>query len=389
VYNTRILRRTKYKCLGDAVEANRTLSYNLTSREVSIAYANWASARICGEISYILLSEVLGYKAYLFDIDHDFDEDPINYAAGCRDGDDISGRDCNIDDPLVHITVETWLSGVRRVYDLPVRLRPILLSTLDYPLLDQYFIWPDVLDSGYESNCSPLLDDYRTYKFRDNNTTTCHQTITCHKFGDNTTVACPHVSSFFTPWKSVYDAFKEMDVIVRCSEMTGAIGGRDAAYLEKYTSLTGDTEVSCMSGSISGYEDGVWFSKSCRQNTDECIPLVIQYSMDMAMQISYFLDMPLAVMLIASGKDKNYAEYFNVIQEKSCIFGWWTPDDNLLRQGRLPVVVQMPRTNKLEHYQGIYKTGLEDLSARNYAWRYLPACDRHVCCRILTYADVC
>ncbi len=67
MYDTRIVRRTKYKCLHDAVEGNRTLSYNSTSREVSIAYAIWASARICGEISYILLSEVLGYKAYLFD----------------------------------------------------------------------------------------------------------------------------------------------------------------------------------------------------------------------------------------------------------------------------------------------------------------------------------
>ena len=105
MYNTRILRRTKYKCLGDDVEANRTLSYNSTSREVSIAYPNWASARICGEISYILLSEVLGYKAYLFDTDYIFSAHPVNYAAGCRDGDDTSGRDCNIDDPLVHITV--------------------------------------------------------------------------------------------------------------------------------------------------------------------------------------------------------------------------------------------------------------------------------------------
>jgi hypothetical protein len=32
----------------------------------------------------------------------------INYAAGCRDGDDRSGKSCNISDPIVHITVETW-----------------------------------------------------------------------------------------------------------------------------------------------------------------------------------------------------------------------------------------------------------------------------------------
>jgi len=376
VYPTRILRRTKYKCLPDAVEANRTLSYNSTSREVSIAYANWASARICGEISYIILSEVMGYKAYLFDTAHIFSSHPINYAAGCKDGDDISGRDCDIDDPLVHITVESWMGGFRRVYMLPERLRPVLLSTLEYPLLDQYFIWPDLRDSGLAANCRPLLDDYRTYSFPtvpQDNTSAC---------------ACPHVSSFFTPWKTVYDTFKNMsyqdaegkkkDLIVRCSEMTEA-DARDAATLARYTELTGDAEVSCMSNSISGYEDGVWFSKSCRKNKDRCIPLVIQYSMDFAMQISYFLEMPLAVMMITSGKNGKYAEYYNVIQKISCIFAWYTPDDNLLQKGRLPVELGMPRTNKLEQQQGIYKTGLLEFSPRNYAWRFLPSVDRHVC----------
>ena len=315
VYDTRIVRRTKYKCLHDAVEGNRTLSRNSTSREVSIAYANWASARILGEISYILLSEVLGYKAYLFETATIYDEHVINYAAGCSDADDISGRDCNIDDPLVHITVESWMSSFRRVNMLPEHLRPVLLSTLDYTLLDQYFIWPDMVDR-YKASCRRLLDDYRTYSFHDDSTT-----------------ACPHVSSVFTPWKSVYDTFNNISyqnaqgqdkkLIVRCLEMTEVNGGADS-FWETYTRLTGDAEVSCMSESISGYEDGVWFSKSCRENKDRCIPLVIQYTMDFAMQISYFLDMPLAVMMIASGKDKNYTEYYSVIQQTDCMFGWYS-----------------------------------------------------------------
>ena len=308
-----MLRRTDYKCLDDAVEANRTLAYNSSSREVSIAYANWQSARIGGEISYILLSEVMGYKAYLFDTDAIFSSHVINYAAGCRDGDDISGRDCDIDNPLVHITVESWPRAFRRVSLLNESLRPVLLSTLDYPLLDQYFIWPDLLDRGYAANCTPLLDDYRMYSFPDDNTS-----------------ACPHVSSFFTPWKTVYDTFKnmkyqnaegkEIDVIVRCSAMKGE-DSRDAAT---YTALTGDAEVSCMSGTISGHEDGVWFSKSCRENKNRCIPLIIQYGMDIAMQISYFLDMPLAVMLISAGRGGNYAEYYSGIQQTACMFGWYS-----------------------------------------------------------------
>jgi hypothetical protein len=192
----------------------------------------------------------------------------------------------------------------------------VMLSTLDYTLLDQYFIWPDVFDS-YKANCRRLLDDYRTYSFPDDNTG-----------------GCPHVSSFFTPWKTVYDTFKNMsdqnaqgkkeDLIVRCSvsEMTDSLG-RDPANVEEYTRLTGDADVSCMSGSISGYEDGVWFSKSCRENRDRCIPLVIQYTMNFAMQISYFLDMPLAVMMIATGKDNNYAEYYNVVQKGHLQDGTW------------------------------------------------------------------
>jgi hypothetical protein len=313
VYDTKELRRTDYKCLDDAVEANRTLAYNSSSREVSIAYANWASARIVGEIYYILLSEVMGYKSYLFDTDAIFSSHVINYAAGCRDGDDTSGRDCDIDDPLVHITVESWPRAFRRINALNESLRPVLLSTLDYPLLDQYFIWPDLLDRGPGANCTPLLDDYRMYSFPDDNTS-----------------ACPHVSSYFTPWKTVYDTFKNMnyqntegkekDLIVRCSMMTGE-DSRDAA---KYTALTGDAEVSCMSGSPSGYEDGVWFSKSCRENKNRCIPLIIQYGMDIAMQISYFLDMPLAIMLISAGRKGDYAEYFSSIQQTACIFGWYS-----------------------------------------------------------------
>ena len=65
----------------------------------------------------------------------------------------------------------------------------------------------------------------------------------------------------------------------------------------------------------------------------------------------------------------------------------YMPDDNLLRQDKLPLVVNMPRTNKLEHVDGIYKTGLVEVSPRNFAWRYLPSVDRHV--SMLMYADVC
>jgi len=115
---------------------------------------------------------------------------------------------------------------------------------------------------------------------------------------------------------------KNEELIVRCSDLPDE--ERGAEILEFYTTLTGDTEVSCMSESISGCENGVWFLKSCRENKDRCVPLIIQYSMDFAMQVSYFLDMPLAIMLIASGKDDNYQEYYSVIRETDCMFGWYS-----------------------------------------------------------------
>jgi hypothetical protein len=40
------------------------------------------------------------------------------------------------------------MAGFRRASQLPEEIRPVLLRTLDYPLLDQYFIWPDVRDAG-------------------------------------------------------------------------------------------------------------------------------------------------------------------------------------------------------------------------------------------------
>ena len=55
------------------------------------------------------------------------------------------------------------------------------------------------------------------------------------------------------------------------------------------------------------------------------------------------------------------------------MFGWYTPDDNLLRFGRMPVSVRMPSTNKIEHQKSIFKTGLGVNQPRNFAWRSLPA----------------
>ena len=83
-YRTRkLIRQGNLKCFGeDASEQVRALVINGTRTPVSVAYANWASAMITAEIAYILLSEVMGYEAHLFDTGSIVSEHPVSYAAG-------------------------------------------------------------------------------------------------------------------------------------------------------------------------------------------------------------------------------------------------------------------------------------------------------------------
>ena len=76
-----------------------------------------------------------------------------------------------------------------------------------------------------------------------------------------------------------------------------------------YIELTGDTGVDKCE------QDMVWFSVSCREDPTLCVPLLIQYTYDFAIQISWFLEMPLAVFFVNSGKNGDYAEYYEVFRE--------------------------------------------------------------------------
>jgi len=204
------------------------------------------------------------------------------------------------------------------------------------------------------------LDDYRAYTVKNN-------------------THCDPVHTFFDNWKDVLDRFKSKSqgyvdaagkpksLVRKCSELNdqNVSNRNDKLYIE----LTGDTHLSCD-------EDMVWFSKSCREKPSTCVPLVIQYTYDFAIQISWFLEMPLAVMYIEPGKTGNYAEYYEVIQEMKVIFGWYQPDDFLILDGKVPLPVRLPRTNQEEHANGIYKTGLGENLMRSYAWRNLPNVDK-------------
>ena len=175
---------------------------------------------------------------------------------------------------------------------------------------------------------------------------------------------------------------KTQSLLSKCSELSTADSRNDARYIE----LTCDDDKGCDTCKdkddkdvvCACTEDVVWFSKSCRHDPKLCVPVVIQYSYDFAMQISFFLEMPLAIFMVNAGKNGDYSEYYEVIRESKAIFGWWLPDDALMKSGDVPVPVNMPRTNKLEHVKGIYKTGLGENLMRNYAWRELPNVDTTV-----------
>ena len=148
----------------------------------------------------------------------------MDKCAGCLDPDDETCAEQDVMNPRVHFTVETWIPGVKRASMLPQEKRPLLLSVLDYTLVDQYFVWPGVVEKGIKASLS--LDYYRSYQ-------------------------PPHMAyEYFHPWRSILQYAKQTDIvngkeemlIARCSEQDN-----ENSYLfrhpEKYTEVTGDDQV--------------------------------------------------------------------------------------------------------------------------------------------------
>jgi len=275
--------------------------------------------------------------------------------------------------PQVHLVVESSMLGNRRASKLPQDKRPDLLSVMDYTLVDQFFLWPSVLQRGLSPENMLSLDHYRSYQ-------------------------PPNVAyQYFEPWRNVLQYARQTytlngetrHLIVSCTEQDDK-SSMVRRRADQYTQATGDSHVECIE------DDYVWISPACRGsdtgplydspysrlNQTQCIPLVIQYSVDFALQISYFLNLPVALIVLNSGRNGDYSEYWDLVRKFDVIFGWRTPDDNLARevdrQPVLPVMLNMPSTNKHEHAEGIYKTGHNNLEPRNYAWRLLRSVDTHV-----------
>jgi serine/threonine protein kinase len=239
------------------------------------------------------------------------------------------------------MSIESWMMGVRRVSMLPTEVQPVLLGVLDYSIDDQIFLWQETVSSGL-GHLS--LDYYRSYD------------ASSYK---------PHV--FFDHWTRIFELLPP-ELIVRCSTMTpGSVHER---LTDHYVAFSGDNRTECDHG------DAVWFSPACRANTSECVPLLLQYGAEMAMQFSYFYTMPLAIVVVDQGA-ANYREYYAAVRASRVLFSWFFPQENLVdSEGRFPALLNFPRTNQEEWIQRVYRTGNANLRPRNYAWRRLPALDR-------------
>jgi hypothetical protein len=199
-------------------------------------------------------------------------------------------------------------------------VRPDLLSMLSYNLIDQWYIWLDQVEAGLRASPPIALDYYRSYN------------------ADNF-----NPRGGFDPWEKLLGLLPPA-IVVRCSEM-----GPDSANprnTHRYTALTNDTGVGC-------HDDAVWFSPACRADPAACVPLLIPYNFDVAMQLAFFLRMPVAVvMALGDG-------YYDAVRGGRFLFGWYQPSDDPLTDasGRYPTLVNLPHADAQEQQEGIYRTG--------------------------------
>ena len=341
-----------YPSCFNSSRSNRTNQINFlvypdqSSHSVKIPFQSWTSVQVNAQIAYILLNEIMHYSVEFVPVYTLVTGDAINLVSGCMQTSDCSCQPNNIADPKVHVTLETWAGGITQASCLPADVRPSLVSVLNYPGDDSYFLWGEIIEAAWNSSQRLSLDYYRSY---------------------DASVFEPHV--FFDTWQKMLELLPS-EVIIRCSEMTDP-ESENYANTTQYTLVTNDAEIMC-------YNDQVWFSPSCRDNTTKCVPIMVQYFFDGLMQLSYFLNLPLAIVMVAKG-DGDYDEYYHAARVGRLLFGHYLPDDHLVdRFGRLPVLLNLPRANIAEQERGIYRTGDADQNLENYVWRKLPEIDPQV-----------
>ena len=148
---------------------------------------------------------------------------------------------------------------------------------------------------------------------------------------------------------------------------------QQSVYTDVYFKLSNDSNRSCLNN------DTVWITPACRSNLSECVPLLVQFSFDTAIQLGYFLNMPLAIVMVNGDLDPGLARYNQAIRAGNFLFHTWYPDSGLTdAAGNLPVMLNLPRQNRREQLLGVYRTGKQDVKPRVYCWNQLRAVDRNI-----------
>jgi len=213
-----------------------------------------------------------------------------------------------------------------------------------YSTYSGIYVWEASLKAAADGPDHLALDFYKSYDASD------HE---------------PHI--YFDTWEKMLQVVPRA-FIVGCSMMVA--NGPANRHADDYIKATNNTQLDC-------YEDIVWFSPACRQNTSKCIPSLVQYNYNMWIQQAFFLNIPIALIWVAGGTPLYDSVYYGSVQQGRFLFGWYQPDDSLIdASGRLPIRVQLPANNALEHSQGIFRTGNADFFPRNYIWNKLIDVDR-------------
>ena len=125
-------------------------------------------------------------------------------------------------------------------------------------------------------------------------------------------------------------------------------------------------------------DDAVWFSPACRQNTTECVPVLLQGRLDRVALLAEHLSLPLAAVVVSQGSSR-YAEYFAAVRAGRFLFAYRSPDDTLTDEaGRAPVPVRLPQAGELPDALQEVQGQMEGVMLRTYAWQGLAAADRRV-----------
>ena len=225
------------------------------------------------------------------------DSNAVAWAAGCLDFTPsiLDAFICPTFDelnPVVHFTLESWIDGQSLAANMSHAIRPSLLSMSSYNLDDAYFLWKDTLQSGLDSPEHLALDQYSSYD------------AAYHK---------PH--KFFDHWSRMTEVMAP-EAVITCSdaftstdEYVGLLGHNATWQMLEFIRVTNYSDISCSEN------DTIWFSPACKHNTSECVPLLVMYFLDLAMQRAIFLNLPLAIMLVGPGAFGDYREYLAAIRQ--------------------------------------------------------------------------